>query len=198
MRCNVSCQIKIWSRCKNAKQICSASINPLHMHVYSGDLKSDHSKSRNILNSDFWRWDFKRSGFSYGCRAMAKAIVQTIQKPDHLKSGLFCPDFKWFFDKMVPICPYFKWLGFYILDPIPITDHLQPNLLSTIHILCWERLNRKGDVPERYYMKFTVNLMAWKNDLRSMNSMYYISDPQLYTQPYIFYLFVSTKCPYIQ
>ena len=49
---------------------------------------------------------------------MAIAIVPTIWKPDHSKSGQFCPDF--------------KWLGFRILDPILNQDHLQPNLFLTI------------------------------------------------------------------
>ena len=37
-----------------------------------------------------------------------------------------------FFDKMVAICPDFKWLGFRISDLSPNPDHLQPNLFMTI------------------------------------------------------------------
>ena len=65
--------------------------------------------------------------------AMAKAIVPTIQKPDHSKSGHVFPDFKCFFDKMAVICLDFKWLGFWISNPIQNSDHLQPNLFWTIH-----------------------------------------------------------------
>ena len=36
------------------------------------------------------------------------------------------------FHKMVAICPGFKCLGFLISDPIPNSDHLQPNLFLTI------------------------------------------------------------------
>ena len=36
------------------------------------------------------------------------------------------------FDKMVAICQDFKWLGFWISDPIPNPDHLLPNLFSII------------------------------------------------------------------
>ena len=46
--------------------------------------------------------------------AIALAIVPNISKQDHLKSGIFCPDYKWFFDKMWAICPDFKKLGFRI------------------------------------------------------------------------------------
>ena len=62
----------------------------------------------------------------------ALAIVPTIQKPDHSKSKRFYPDFKCFFGKMAAICPDFKWLGFWILDPIQNPDHLHPKLSSTI------------------------------------------------------------------
>ena len=33
---------------------------------------------------------------------------------------------------MVAICPDFKWLGFWISDPIHNLDTLQPNLFVTI------------------------------------------------------------------
>ena len=36
------------------------------------------------------------------------------------------------FDKMVAICPDFKWLDFQISDPIQNPDHLQTNLFWTI------------------------------------------------------------------
>ena len=36
--------------------------------------------------------------------------------------------FKMILEKMVPICPDFKCLGLWILDPIWNLDHLQPNL----------------------------------------------------------------------
>ena len=36
------------------------------------------------------------------------------------------------FDKLAAICLDFKWLGFWILDPIQILDQLQPNLFLTI------------------------------------------------------------------
>ena len=36
------------------------------------------------------------------------------------------------FDKMVAICSDFKWLGFWISDPIQNPYNLQPNLFLTI------------------------------------------------------------------
>ena len=57
---------------------------------------------------------------------MAKAIVPTIWKLDHSKSGHFCQDFKWLLTKMATICLDFKWLGFRISNPIQNPDHLQP------------------------------------------------------------------------
>ena len=42
--------------------------------MYSGDLKSDHSKSENILNLDFLKVGFQMIGFSNG-RALAMIIV---------------------------------------------------------------------------------------------------------------------------
>ena len=54
--------------------------------MYSGDLKSDHLKSGLC---EGW--------ISNGqALAMAIALVPTIPKPDHSKSGHFYPDFKWF------------------------------------------------------------------------------------------------------
>ena len=37
----------------------------------------------------------------------------------------FLSGFQMVFDKMVAICPDFKWLGFRISDPIQNPDHLQ-------------------------------------------------------------------------
>ena len=68
--------------------------------------------------------------FSNG-QALALAIVTSILKPDHSKSG-HLTEFQFFFDKMVTICHSFKWLGFRISDPISNPDHLQPNLFLTI------------------------------------------------------------------
>ena len=34
-------------------------------------------------------------------------------------------------------------------------------MLPNDYILGWERLSRKGDIPEGDFMKCTVNLMAW-------------------------------------
>ena len=37
-----------------------------------------------------------------GSLAVAIALALTIRKPDHSKSGCFCPDFKWFLTKWLP------------------------------------------------------------------------------------------------
>ena len=86
-----------------------------------GDLKSDHLKSRLFV------------GQISNCGAMAKAILPTFKKPDHLKSVCFCLDFKWFLS---------KWWSFVLIsnslasgshsDPIRNPNHLLPNLFSTI------------------------------------------------------------------
>ena len=54
-------------------------------------------------------------------------MLPTIRKPDQFKYG-----FQIVLDKIVPICPDIKWLGFQISDPILNPDHLQPNLFLTI------------------------------------------------------------------
>ena len=54
---------------------------------YSGDLKSDHSKSGNIWNRDFLKVGFQMVRFSNGwALVIALAIVPTNQKPDHPNS----------------------------------------------------------------------------------------------------------------
>ena len=42
---------------------------------------------------------------------MAIAIVPTIQKLDHSKSGHFCPDFNWFLTKWWPFVQILYFLG---------------------------------------------------------------------------------------
>ena len=84
-------------------------------------------KSGNIWNLDFLKVGFQMVGFSYGY----------IFSPNDLKAGpfeilTFLPSFQIVFDKMAPICPDFKWLGFQISDPIKNPDHLQSNLFLTI------------------------------------------------------------------
>ena len=46
---------------------------------------------------------------------------------DHSKSGQFSPDFKWF-DRIAFIVLDFKYLGFWISDPIRNPDYLQTKL----------------------------------------------------------------------
>ena len=67
----------------------------------SGDLKSG-----NIWNPNFLKVGILMVQFSNG-RALAMAIVSTIWKPDHSKSGRFCPDFKWLLTKRWP----FVWIS---------------------------------------------------------------------------------------
>ena len=55
---------------------------------FIGDLKSDNLKFRNIWNPDFFKVRFQMVQFSNGW-ALAMALVPTIGKPDHLKSGHF-------------------------------------------------------------------------------------------------------------
>ena len=61
-------------------------------------------------------------------RALATAIatVPTIKKPDHSKIWIFLYRFQTVFDKMVALCPDFKWSCFWISDPIrnPTTSFL--------------------------------------------------------------------------
>ena len=57
-----------------------------------------------------------------------KAIAPTIQNPDNfvrISNG---------FGKTADICPDFKWLGFWISDPIRNPDYFQPKLFCTIQI----------------------------------------------------------------
>ena len=82
-------------------------------------LKSDHLKSGLfegwISNGMVFKW----SGLSYDHR--------------YSKSEHFSGDLKCFFNKMAPIRPDFKWLGFWISDPIQNPDNLSPNLFLIIH-----------------------------------------------------------------
>ena len=57
-----------------------------------------HLKSRSIWNPDFFKVKFSNGR----ALAMFIAIVPTIWKPDHSKTGCFCPDFKWFLTKWRP------------------------------------------------------------------------------------------------
>ena len=84
-----------------------------------------HLKSRlfedQISNGQVFKW----LGFHYGYR------------PNRSKTGtfeirMFLSRFQMVFDKMVPTCPDFKWLGIGISDPIQNSDHMQPNLFLTI------------------------------------------------------------------
>ena len=59
-----------------------------------------------------WNIDFVKIGFE----------TRTVWNPE-IFAG-----FRMAFDKMEPICPDFKWLGFQISDSIWNPDHLQPNL----------------------------------------------------------------------
>ena len=59
-------------------------------------------------------------------------FIATIWKPDHSKSGHFLPDFKCFLDKVAAVCQDFKWLVFWISDPIQNMDHLKTNLFLNI------------------------------------------------------------------
>ena len=71
-----------------------------NIEQYSGDLKSDHLKFGNIWNLEFLKVGFQMVQFSNGwALAMTMAIMPIIWKPDHWKSRLFGPDFKWFTTK---------------------------------------------------------------------------------------------------
>ena len=67
-----------------------------------------------------------------------QALATTIGLvPNHSKTRPFkfwalLSRFQMVFDKMVAICLDFKWLGFWISDPIWNPDHLQPYLWMTI------------------------------------------------------------------
>ena len=62
--------------------------------LYSGDLKSNHSKSGNIWNVDFLKMVQILNG--QGIVVIAKAMVLPIWKLDHYKSEIFCLDFNFF------------------------------------------------------------------------------------------------------
>ena len=70
-------------------------VNKKKSFNYSGDLKFDHLKLRNIWNPDFFKNGFQRSGFSL---SNIKHGPNSL-KIDHSKSQHFCPDFKWFLTK---------------------------------------------------------------------------------------------------
>ena len=86
-----------------------------------------HAQDRNtvgIRNLDFLKVRFQMVRFSNGqALAMAIAIVPTILKLDHAKSGHFCPDFKWFWTKWRPFVRISKgWAFGLISDPIQNPD----------------------------------------------------------------------------
>ena len=102
---------------------------------YSGDLKSDHLKSRHIWNFDFFKVGFQIVGFPNGLAlATAIVIVPTIQKLDH---STILSGFQMVFYKIEALCLDFKWLGFRNSDPIQNPDHLKLNLFSTIQNPDW-------------------------------------------------------------
>ena len=57
-----------------------------------------------------------------------QAIVPTIQNVDIFSR------FQFFFAEMAAVCPDFKWLGFWILDPIQNPGDLQPYLFCPFKI----------------------------------------------------------------
>ena len=89
---------------------------------YSGDLKSDHSESGNILNPDFLKVGFQMVGL--------QLWFQLQSKPFKIRT--FLSRFQMVFDKMAAICPDFRWSCFQIPDPIQNPGQLQPNLFLTI------------------------------------------------------------------
>ena len=54
--------------------------------------------------------------------------VPAIQKLNHLKSGHFCPDFKWFLTKWQLFVRISNGWAFGFQMPFENPDHLQPNL----------------------------------------------------------------------
>ena len=63
--------------------------------------------------------------------ALAIATVPTIQKPDHTKSGWFCPDFKWFLTKWRPFVRISNgWASGFQISFVtqPLFDHLKSKL----------------------------------------------------------------------
>ena len=103
---------------------------------YSGDLKSDHSKSGL----------FEGQIPNGRALAMALAIVLNIQNP-------FLSVFQMVFDKMAAICHNFKKSSFWISDPIQNPDHLQ--LLYWLNY--WHTLISK-DMSESGFQIPTVSI----------------------------------------
>ena len=98
--------------------------------LYTGDLKSDHSKFEKFEIWTVCRSVFQMVPFLGRAIALAIAMVPTIPKINHFKSGHFWQPFF----LMATISPDFKWLGFRISDAIPNLDHLIDHLKS---VLAW-------------------------------------------------------------
>ena len=94
-----------------------------NLSKYSEDLKSDHLNSGNIRNQNLLKIKFQMFWFS---KVWAVAMVPTIQNPDilvQISNGFWL---NW--GHMLG----FKWLGFWISNPIQNRDHLQTEILFDI------------------------------------------------------------------
>ena len=108
--------------------------------LYSGDLKSNHSKSGNIWKVDFLKMVQILNGQSIV--VIAKAMVLPIWKPDHYKSEIFCWISNFFLQNGDHL---FRIQMVCLLDfrTLRNPDHLQTNLFLTV---IW-----------MYYLKNTIN-----------------------------------------
>ena len=103
---------------------------------YTGDLKSDHFKSRKIWNQDFLKIRFWMVLFSK-CRAKAFAIAMASQKSSHFAR------FQTVFDNMAAICWILNgWASRFhsksgLFANQPLSDHLKSGLvpISDPHLL---------------------------------------------------------------
>ena len=72
-------------------------------YLYSGDLKSNHSRTGNIWNQNLLKVRFQMVWFSNGwALTMTIAIVPTIWKPHQSKYRCFCLNIEWFLTKWRP------------------------------------------------------------------------------------------------
>ena len=104
----------------------------LQAHLkYIEDLRSDLSKSEAFEIQTIWRSNFKWSAF----QGQAKALDITCG-PNHLKTGQFCLDFKWFLTKWQPFVQISNGWASSFQTPFEIQTIYKPtsNLPFKIHV----------------------------------------------------------------
>ena len=93
--------------CKATSPTLSGDLNTEQLNpgkIWMPNILGFRYKNSLISNGPFFKSDIKTVWFQMVrfSKRRVIAIVQTIQKPDHLKSGHFCSDFKCFLTKWQP------------------------------------------------------------------------------------------------